>query len=144
MKKKKAVQSATMFLNIRTWTLSAVWSCCYYREGLLVKHRDCLYNIIATVTSNRCHDYMSYAAVKFIIVLTIVVVLLGVCICDMWTNQDHNIEHLVLFEEVTCVIYGHLVQHLPLFVPTVVQAILHWGVFNKCFYCLWNEGLLVK
>lgn len=49
-------QYVTMFWNMSTWPLSAVWSCWFYREGPLVKHRDCLYNNIATVTFNRCLD----------------------------------------------------------------------------------------
>lgn len=46
----------TMFWNMSTWPLFSVWSCWFYWEGPLVKHRDCLYNNITNVTFNRCHD----------------------------------------------------------------------------------------
>lgn len=79
---REAGQSVTMFWNMYTRTLSAVWSCWFYREGPLVKHGDCLYNNIATVTSNRCLDCVSFAAVKFIIVLSCAGAVGHVCMCQ--------------------------------------------------------------
>ena len=84
-----------------TWTLSAFWSCWFYREGPLVKHGDCLYNNIATVTSNRCLECVSFAAVKFIIVLSIAEVMLGMCMLQcvfFYTRYRHDMVSEIIIE----------------------------------------------